>query len=62
MKSNSYRIVTAHASKDVRGCNVRFEERAKESFHVARLTYKQGNRSESKCESALVTWIGPEAG
>jgi hypothetical protein len=45
----------------VLGCSVRFEERAREFFHVARLTSKQGNRSESKSERAIVTWIRPEA-
>ena len=32
-------------------CNVRFEERAREFFYMARLTFL-GNRSESKYESA----------
>ncbi len=48
LKSNSYRIVTALAMQMDEGCNVRLEERAREFFHVARLTsYREAEAKAS---------------
>ena len=46
MKSNSYKIVTA-----LRGCNVRFEKRAREFVLVVRLIYVAVAKASVKARS-----------